>query len=108
MRMQIQAIAFDLGNTLVEYYQREGFPAILSEAIRSAYAVLSEFASEQLEDAQIIALEENKEQPDCKVRLLQRRFDRVFGLKGELPTDIRESACLAFMEPILKCARKYH
>jgi hypothetical protein len=65
--MRIQAIAFDLGNTLVEYYQQEGFPPILSDSIRNTYTVLANFASEQLEDAQIIALEENKEQPDGKV-----------------------------------------
>jgi len=35
--MQIAAIAFDIGNTLVRYWVRADFPAILSEAIRNAY-----------------------------------------------------------------------
>jgi FMN phosphatase YigB (HAD superfamily) len=105
--MRIQAIAFDLGNTLVEYYQREAFPSILSESIRNAHTVLSNFATEELEGAQVTALLENKEQPDGKVRPLQERLDRVFGLMDHTPIDIRQQACLAFMQPIFKCARKY-
>ena len=105
--MKIRAFAFDLGNTLVEYYQREAFPSILSESIRNAYDVFSNFGSVSLERAQAIAITENFEQPDGKVRLLQKRFDRIFGLAEQTPETVRENACHAFLQPIFKCARKY-
>jgi len=105
--MGIQAIAFDLGNTLVEYYQREVYPSILADSIRNAHAILSSFAAVQLEEAQAIALTENREQSDGKVRPLQERFDRVFGLTDQTPADVRERACRVFLEPIFQCARKY-
>jgi len=37
-----RAILFDLGNTLVEYYTRDEFPAILSEATTRIKAELRE------------------------------------------------------------------
>jgi putative hydrolase of the HAD superfamily len=106
--MQIRAVAFDLGNTLVEYYERHAFPSILSESIRNAYDVLSSFAAIPLERAQTIALTENAEHPDGKVRPLQERFDRIFGLKEKTPDVDRERASRAFLQPIFKRARKYH
>jgi FMN phosphatase YigB (HAD superfamily) len=46
----IKAIAFDLGNTLVHYYEREEFPTVLGEAIRNIYAVLPEIATAPLNE----------------------------------------------------------
>lgn len=92
---------------LGECYQREAFPSILSESIRNAYDVFSNFGSVSLARAQAIAITENFEQPDGKVRLLQKRFDRIFGLAEQTPEAVREKACHEFLQPIFKCARKY-
>lgn len=105
--MSIRAIAFDLGNTLVEYYQREAFPSVLSESVRSAHAVLSGYTPVSVEQSQAIALSENTEQPDGKVRPLQERFDRIFGWSPHTPEAVRSAACEAFLNPIFKRARKY-
>jgi putative hydrolase of the HAD superfamily len=105
--MRIAAIAFDLGNTLVEYFDRADFPPILAEAVRSAHSVLSEFASAPLEEAQAIAVAENHEQPDGQVRPLSERLDRIFRLGPDTPFNTRERAIVAFMEPIFRCARRY-
>ena len=105
--MQIRAIAFDLGNTLVEYYHREDYATILADCIRNAHVALSPFATVSLEQAHAIALKENTEQPDGKVRTLQERLDRVFGLTTALPEAIREAACQRFLQPIFNRARKY-
>jgi HAD superfamily hydrolase (TIGR01509 family) len=105
--MEIKAIAFDLGNTLVEYYEREAFPSILSISIRKAHAILSNFATVSLEEAQRIALAENSEQSSGRVRPLQERFDRVFGLTGHTSVEVRQQAARAFLEPIFERARKY-
>jgi putative hydrolase of the HAD superfamily len=106
-RMPIAAIAFDLGNTLVEYYDRADFSPILSEAVCNAYAVLAEFASAPLEEAQAIAVAENHEQPDGQVRPLFERLERIFQLAPDIPVTVREGAVAAFMRPIFRCARRY-
>lgn len=106
--MRIRAIAFDLGNTLVEYYQREDFVEVLADSIRGAHAALSRFAATSLEEAQARALDENTESLDGKVRSLQERLHRVFGLPTALPEGVRDAANRAFLDPIFNRARKYH
>ena len=105
--MRIRAVAFDLGNTLVEYYQRESFPSILVESICSAHAVLRNFAVVPLAEAQAVALTENVERPDGKVRPLRDRLATIFGLAEQTPEAVREQALHAFLQPIFRCARKY-
>jgi len=105
--MTIRAVALDLGNTLVEYYEREDFRPILSESIRHAHDAFSHFAGIDLEEAQLIAASENHEHDDGKVRPLQDRFDRVFGLRDDTPSSVREQAGRAFLRPIFGRARKY-
>jgi FMN phosphatase YigB (HAD superfamily) len=105
--MPIKAIAFDLGNTLVHYYEREEFPAVLTEAIRNVYAVLPQIAAAPLEEALSFALSENVEQPDARVRPLQDRLKRILQMNAPLTNDLAERACRAFLEPIFNRARKY-
>ncbi len=105
--MPIRAIAFDLGNTLVDYYQREEFSSVLVGAIRNAHAALSGFTAVRLDEAQTFALTENTERDDGKVRPLQERFDRIFGLADQLPAELRDRAARAFLQPIFDRARKY-
>ena len=103
----IRAIAFDLGNTLAAYYEREEFPVILENSIRATYPVVSNFATIPLEQALSIALARNKERTDVKVRPLQERLNEIFGFNEGLPADRQDQAARAFLQPIFDCARPY-
>jgi len=105
--MPIKAIAFDLGNTLVHYYEREDFSSVLVEAIENIYAVLPELPAVPLEDALRAASSENVEQADARVRPLEDRFRRIFSLEQPLLPNIAEKASRAFLEPIFARAEKY-
>jgi putative hydrolase of the HAD superfamily len=105
--MAIQAIAFDLGNTLVHYYEREEFPSVLVKAIENIYASVPEVRSVSLEQALTSALSENIEQADAKVKPLQDRFSRIFQLEKPLEPTLAERACRAFLEPVFARAERY-
>jgi putative hydrolase of the HAD superfamily len=105
--MPIKAIAFDLGNTLVHYYEREEFPSVLAQAIENIYAVLPELPTVSLEEALTVALSENVEQADARVRPLQDRLCRIFNLEQPLPLTVAMSVYRAFLAPIVARAEKY-
>jgi FMN phosphatase YigB (HAD superfamily) len=107
LTMPIKAIAFDLGNTLVHYYEREEFPAVLSDAIRNIYAVIPQIAETPLDRALSLALSENIEQPDARVRPLRDRLQRILAVNFSLPGDLADRACRAFLQPVFNRARKY-
>jgi putative hydrolase of the HAD superfamily len=100
-------VAFDLGNTLVEYYRPTEFAAILDEAIKYSYQVLSPIASVGLAEAYQVAYRENTEQPDWRVRPLFERLARIFGLSVSVDPEIKERACREFLQPIFTRARVY-
>ena len=105
------AVLFDLGNTLAAYYERQEFPAILREAIlRVRDRLAGADALRVSEDVMWRRTSgENHEAPDHRVRPLEGRLGRIFGL-GEG----REHAgagldglCRAFLEPIFARGRLY-
>src|SRR5262252_6301700 len=81
----IEAVLFDLGNTLVSYYRSYEFAPILRRCVASAAAVLDEYhaAREQtdVEAAYSRALRCNVERDDCRVWPLAERLVRVFELE---------------------------
>lgn len=105
--MRLKAVAFDLGGTLVRYYEREQFPGILAEALGNVYTLISDQASVSLEEARDAALTENKERPDGRVCPVHERLTRIFGLSQPLSQALRSDLALAFLEPIFSRARKY-
>ena len=105
--MRLRAVAFDLGDTLVRYYEREQFPRILAEALGNVNALISDQASVSLEEARAIAMTENRERPDGRVCPVHERLTRIFGISQPLSQGLRDDLALAFLKPIFACARKY-
>lgn len=81
---QIRAVLFDIGRTLVRYYEREEFPAILEEAVASVGRYLQQ-QSIPLPAAETVAratAEENHEAADHSVRPTETRLtsdEELFG-----------------------------
>lgn len=105
--MKLKAVAFDLGGTLVRYYEREQFPSILSEALANVHELISDQATVSLAEARDTALASNKERPDGKVWPVHERLARIFGLPGPLPTGLRNEVERAFLKPIFSFGWKY-
>lgn len=102
------AILFDLGNTLVGYYRREEFPAILNDGITRAGSYLSSRGLFDSDDAGLWdrVRVENYEADDHRVRPLEERLAKIFGIdrkNGELMLE----TCRRFMEPIFERAVLY-
>ncbi len=98
-------VLFDLGNTLVRYYTRAEWPGVRDRCLA---AVLDLLLARGLIDAAPADLDErvvaeSGESADCRVRPLEGRLARIFGLREDVP----DGACRAFMAPIFALARVY-
>ena len=108
--MRHDGVIFDLGNTLVSYYTREQWPAILEEAIASVSACLRERGTAVPKAAEVARRiqAENHESQDYRVRPLEERLARIFGLT---PADTGQpelmTLCRCFLAPIFALARRY-
>lgn len=106
----IDTVLFDLGGTLVRYYERSEFPPILRAAITRAAGCLPTHGRPAADmDAvwQRVA-EEDREAGDYQVRPLEERLARIFGL-GD-PTgcgELVQEMCRGFMQPIYAIASLY-
>jgi putative hydrolase of the HAD superfamily len=104
--MVVRAVLFDLGNTLVSYYQSSEFPPILRSCLRRAVSAaglsVSKVDEQQLFDH---AMRLNKERDDLAVRPLADRLRELFCPYAELTNTKLADACHAFLEPIFACAK---
>jgi putative hydrolase of the HAD superfamily len=102
------AVLFDLGNTLVEYYQRDEFPGILRAAIASVQDELARrgLLSVPLAEAWVRVQVEDHEAQDHRVRPLEGRLARIFGLEAP-PPGVMAALCRCFVAPILARGRCY-
>jgi FMN phosphatase YigB (HAD superfamily) len=100
-------VAFDLGGTLVRYYEREEFPGILAQALDNVYALIADQASRSMEEARVSAMVENRERSDGRVCPVHERLMRIFGIRNPLPESLRHDLAQAFLRPIFACAHKY-
>lgn len=101
-------ILFDLGNTLVEYYELAAFPGILRSAISETTNYLRQHGivdRPQDELEQRVAAE-NHEALNYEVRPLEQRLRRIFSIDSDDPLLI-DGACRAFMRPIFGLALVY-
>lgn len=106
--VRYDAVLFDLGNTLVGYYELPEFSAILSAGIEASASCLEAHGialppSDTITDR---VGAENREAADYCVRPLDQRLRRIFGL-DEIGPAVAADMCRAFMEPIFAIATVY-
>jgi len=96
-----RAVLFDLGNTLVGYYTSAEFPDVLRRCLEECAEALGlpeDSARER--DTYNRALILNQERPDCAVRPLTERLERLFGASAA-----PDVLVAAFLRPIFSMAR---
>jgi putative hydrolase of the HAD superfamily len=98
-----QAVLFDLGNTLVYYWERPEFPALLEEAILAVRGALRAegLLSVPKETMWQRVEKENHEAEDHQVRPLAGRLGRIFQIEPEAAAAI----CRTFTQPFLDRGR---
>jgi putative hydrolase of the HAD superfamily len=103
------AILFDLGNTLVQYYERQEFPALLEQAIREVQSYLQKQGLLTV-PADLMwqrVAEENHESADHRVRPLEGRLARIFQLDPAHGAGVVEAICRRFTAPLFARGRPY-
>jgi putative hydrolase of the HAD superfamily len=106
MESSVQAVLFDLGNTLVTYYRAQEFPPILRQCITGVSEFLSARTSIHfdLDSAYRSALKLNVEDSENRVRLLEDRLLQIF--RGSpITSETLAEMCSIFLRPIFRCAR---
>ena len=103
-------LLFDLGDTLIRYYQREEFPPILQEGIQGAKEAVEQAGCVVPSEAEIQrrVAAENHEAKNSRVRPLEKRLAYIFGVKHH--TSDRAwwlPICRAFLVPIFAIAEIY-
>jgi len=99
-------ILFDLGNTLVRYYEKSEFPEILRESITEVYNYLNLAGKVDLQDVWQRVKDEDHESKDYQVRPLEDRLVRIFELVDP-SEDFMMVLCRCFMKPIFGRSRIY-
>lgn len=102
----MQAVLFDLGNTLVGYYRAQDFSPILRESITGICEYLREHTSLAVDTDRVYkcALELNVEDPEYRVRPLEDRLREIFR-DFPLTNDIVREMGSIFLRPIFGCAK---
>ena len=109
-----EVILFDLGGTLIEYYQAKEFPAILEQGITNIINYLTEKYNfnENFDDIWKRVKKENYEMKNFKVRPLEDRLDSIFKLndieEGKSLQKLTLKSCSLFMEPIFQISKIYN
>jgi putative hydrolase of the HAD superfamily len=100
-------VLFDLGNTLVRYFDRSEFPAVLEQAVIGAQQHLHQEGLPNVPPEVMWrrVQEEDYESADLRVRPLEGRLARIFGLEPDQADRVGMGLCQAFLEPIF--ARAY-
>jgi putative hydrolase of the HAD superfamily len=110
MKNHIDTVLFDLGNTLVGYYTREEFPAILGQAISEVAECLESHSllTVSLESALAAAPGENYEGKDHVVHSLIGRLCRIFELnRMVVSSDLEIELCQRFLKPVFGVGHLY-
>ena len=104
------AVLFDLGNTLVQYFEKSEFPDILEQAIAEVQNYLHQkgLLSVSPEAMWRRVRDENYEARDYRVRLLEERLVRIFRLDDSVQASgLIMAMCRCFMKPIFARGRCY-
>jgi putative hydrolase of the HAD superfamily len=109
--MPIRAVLFDLGDTLVSYYQPSDFMPTLRRSLDACLQVLGQAplgSGEAWTDLIHQALELNQERADLAVWPLEERLRMLFGRYASLDTELIERLAQAFLQPIFATAQVGH
>jgi putative hydrolase of the HAD superfamily len=96
----VEAVLFDLGNTLVTYWQREEWPAVLQEAIEEVIRFLAREGQLHLSEQVVLerVQEHNHELPGHRVYPLEERLAAIFAV--DLDTPLLDGAVRRFVAPL--------
>lgn len=94
-------VLFDLGNTLVRYYERSDFPGILRQSIGEVELFLGKEADWDRVQAEKFTAK------DFRVRPLEERLSRIFP-EADWSEGNSLEACRRFMTPIFALAHLYN
>ena len=102
-------ILFDLGNTLVEYYDSSQSAAVLAEALVEVHHLLDQHGLLTVApEAAQQQMQAEREAEDYRVRPLIGRLARAFELDGLDPAGpLAEELSRRFLRPIFARARRY-
>jgi putative hydrolase of the HAD superfamily len=103
-------VLFDLGGTLVQYFERSEFPGILAQAITEVQNYLRQkgLLSVSSEAMWWRVRDEDHGARDHRVRPLEERLVRIFQLDDSLQSsDLITAMCHCFMKPIFATGRCY-
>jgi FMN phosphatase YigB (HAD superfamily) len=104
----IDTVLFDLGNTLVRYYGRREFPAVLERSLAAVRDSLGKggLSVESLDVIRERAAAEDYETTDGRTRPLEGRIARIFSI-DLLDQALIDHATRQFMAPIFELAVVY-
>lgn len=105
-----KAVLFDLGGTLVQYYEKTEFPGILKQAINETKNFLQQkkLFKTSIETMWQRVKEEDYEARDFQVRSLEERLQRIFQLNNSvLSESLIMKMCRCFMKPIFTLGQCY-
>jgi putative hydrolase of the HAD superfamily len=108
--MPIRAVLFDLGDTLVSYYQPQEFLPILRRSLDDCLRALGHnpTTGEDAIDLLHQALELNQERGDLAVWPLEERLQVLFSRYANLDTELTERLAQVFLQPIFATAQVNH
>jgi len=108
--MPIRAVLFDLGDTLVSYYQPQDFMPILRRSLDACLRALGHIPLSGEARTELVhqALELNQERADLAVWPLEERLRvlfRQYAPDSAIDTELAERLSEAFLQPIFATAR---
>jgi HAD superfamily hydrolase (TIGR01509 family) len=108
--MPIRAVLFDLGDTLVSYYQPQDFLPILRRSLDACLQALDQdpLSTDARTDLLHQALDLNQERADLAVWPLEERLQMLFGRYASLDAGLTERLVQMFLEPVLATAQVNH
>ncbi len=102
----MQAVLFDFGNTLVDYYGSAGFRPVLRTCLRHVADTLGLAVDKStMEEIYEQALAINREPGDYAVRPLAGRLRQLFDQRIKFTESSLGAACEAFVAPIVATAK---
>jgi putative hydrolase of the HAD superfamily len=104
-----EAILFDLGNTLVRYFDRAEFPAVLKAGVLGVQNYLQEQGLLRVDPETMWhgVRAEDHEAEDHHVRPLEGRLARIFQLEPDQMAAVAGELCRRFTAPIFARGRCY-